>query len=131
MWQSGGRLSGDAISVLRVSAAEPGLSNNDIALRVGITNENSMSQLLARLARRGLMENTRTRGRFNVWQLTATGKELESAIRLETPARVARARALIWTSVCQVPSTGCPRAGRASWSAKGTAAWRVRDVRSG
>jgi DNA-binding MarR family transcriptional regulator/AcrR family transcriptional regulator len=90
MWQSGGRLSDDAVSVLRASAAEPGLSNNDIALRVGITDENSMSQLLARLARRGLIENTRTGGRYNVWQLTAAGIELESAIRQETPAPVAR-----------------------------------------
>jgi DNA-binding IclR family transcriptional regulator/AcrR family transcriptional regulator len=94
MWQSGGRLSDTAVSVLKVSGAEPGLSNNDIALRVGITDQNSMSQLLARLARRGLIENTRTRGRYNVWQLTATGKELESAIRQETPALVARTAAL-------------------------------------
>jgi hypothetical protein len=35
MWQSGGRLSDDAVSVLRVSAAEPGLSNVEIALRAG------------------------------------------------------------------------------------------------
>jgi DNA-binding MarR family transcriptional regulator len=94
MWQSGGRLSDDAVSVLRVSAAEPGLSNNGIALQVGITNENTMSQLLARLVRRGLMENTRTQGRYNVWLLTPTGKELESAIRRETPAPLARATAL-------------------------------------
>jgi DNA-binding MarR family transcriptional regulator len=94
MWQSGGRLSDRAASVLRVSAAEPGLSNNDIALRVGISDENSMSQLLARLARRGLIENTRTGGRYNVWQLTASGSELESAIRQETPAPLARSMAL-------------------------------------
>jgi DNA-binding IclR family transcriptional regulator/AcrR family transcriptional regulator len=94
MWQSGGRLSDRDASVLGVSAAEPGLSNNDIALRVGITNENSMSQLLARLARRGLIENTRTGGRYNVWQLTAAGRDLESTIRKETPAPVARRIAL-------------------------------------
>jgi predicted transcriptional regulator/AcrR family transcriptional regulator len=90
MWQSGGRLSDNATSVLRVSAAEPGLSNNEIALRVGISDANSSSQLLARLAWRGLIENTRTEGRYNVWQLTAAGIELESAIRQETPAPVAR-----------------------------------------
>jgi hypothetical protein len=28
---------------------------------------------------------------------------------------------LIWTFVCQVPSTGCPRLGRASLSVKGAA----------
>jgi len=94
MWQSGGRLSDDAVSVLRVIAAEPRLSNNEIALRVGVSDENSMSQLLARLARRGLIENTRTGGRYNVWQLTAAGKQLESAIRQETPAPLARRIAL-------------------------------------
>jgi predicted transcriptional regulator len=94
MWESGGRLSDHAVAVLRVSAAEPGLSNNDIALRVGIADENSMSQLLARLARRGLIENIRTRGRYNVWQLTAAGIELEIAIRRETPEPVARRTAL-------------------------------------
>jgi DNA-binding MarR family transcriptional regulator len=94
MWASGGRLSDDAVSVLRVSAADPGLSNNEIALRVGISDENSMSQLLARVARRGLIENTRTGGRENVWQLTASGIQLERAIRQETPAPVARSIAL-------------------------------------
>lgn len=94
MWESGGRLSDDGVSVLRVSAAEPGLSNNEIALRVPISDQNSMSQLLARLARRGLIENIRTRGRYNVWQLTASGIELESAIRKETPASEERRIAL-------------------------------------
>jgi DNA-binding MarR family transcriptional regulator len=94
MWASGGRLRDDATSVLRVIAAEPGVSNNEIAQRVGISDENSMSQLLARLARRGLIENTRTGGRYNVWQLTASGIELESAIRQETPALLARTMAL-------------------------------------
>jgi DNA-binding MarR family transcriptional regulator/AcrR family transcriptional regulator len=94
MWASGGRLSDDATSVLRVIAAEPGVSNNEIAARVRISDENSMSQLLARLARRGLIENTRTGGRYNVWQLTTSGIELESAIRQETPAPVARSIAL-------------------------------------
>jgi DNA-binding MarR family transcriptional regulator len=94
MWASGGRLRDDATSVLRVIAAEPEVSNNEIAQRVGISDENSMSQLLARLARRGLIENTRTGGRYNVWQLTASGIELESAIRQETPALLARTMAL-------------------------------------
>jgi DNA-binding MarR family transcriptional regulator len=84
MWQSGGRLSEPAISVLRVSAAEPGLSNGEIARRVGIADANSMSQLLARLTRRGLMENARNGGRENVWVLTTGGAKLEHAIREET-----------------------------------------------
>jgi DNA-binding MarR family transcriptional regulator len=94
MWQSGGRLSDNAVSVLRVIGSEPGLSNNALAIPLGITDENSMSQLLARLARRGLIENTRTEGRYNVWQLTPAGKKLETAIRQETPAPVARRMAL-------------------------------------
>jgi len=94
MWRSGGRLSDDATSVLRVAAAEPGLSNKEISLRVGISDQSGMSQMLARLAERGLMQNTRAGGRYNVWQLTAAGEVLESAIRQETPAPVARRIAL-------------------------------------
>jgi DNA-binding MarR family transcriptional regulator len=91
---SGGRLKHRAVSALRVISSEPGLSNNAIALRVPISDKNSMSQLLARLARRGLIENTRTAGRENVWQLTASGDELERAIWHETPASVRRSLAL-------------------------------------
>jgi DNA-binding MarR family transcriptional regulator len=94
MWESGGRLSEDAVSVLRVSAAEPGLSNGEIALRVGIGDANSMSQLLARLTRRGLIENARAGGRQNVWRLTASGEALENAIRQEPLAPVERCVAL-------------------------------------
>jgi DNA-binding MarR family transcriptional regulator len=94
MRQSGGRLHEDAVSVLRVAAAEPGLSNGEIALRVGIADANSMSQLLARLVRRGLVENTRNGGRRNVWVLTAAGTALERAIRQETSAAASRSVAL-------------------------------------
>jgi hypothetical protein len=64
-----------------LTPANPDLSNNDIALRVGIEGKGDASTLLARLARFGLIENTRTRGRENEWQLTPAGKELETAIR--------------------------------------------------
>jgi DNA-binding IclR family transcriptional regulator len=94
MWESGGRLSDAAISVLRVIGAEAQLSNNDIALRVGITDENSMSQLLARLARRELVGNTRNGGRYNSWQLTSAGEKLERAIWHETPPAAQREHAL-------------------------------------
>lgn len=94
MWQSGGRLSDSAASVLRVIGVEPALSNNDIALRVGIADENSMSQLLARLARRALIENTRNGGRYNVWHLTPAGEKLERAIWHETPPAEQRKLAL-------------------------------------
>lgn len=94
MWACGGRLSDDAISLLRLVGPEPGLSNKEIAQRLGITDENICSRLLARVARRGLIENTRIGGRHNVWQLTAAGEQLEGAIRQETPAPMARRIAL-------------------------------------
>jgi DNA-binding MarR family transcriptional regulator len=85
MHRSGGRLSETAQSVLRVVGSEPGLSNNDVALRVGISDENSASQQLARLARRNLIVNDRKGGKFNVWHLTPDGERLERAIWSETP----------------------------------------------
>lgn len=94
MWKSGGHLSAAAVSVLRISVAEPGLSNGEIAARVGITDANSMSQLLARLVRRGLIENARNSGRHNVWRLTTGGETLARAIRHEAPVRVERSVAL-------------------------------------
>jgi DNA-binding MarR family transcriptional regulator len=94
MRASGGRLKDRAVSVLRVIGSEPDLSNNKVALRVGITDANSTSQLLARLARRGLIENLRTGGRHNVWRLTPVGEKLERAIWDETPPVVQRQYAL-------------------------------------
>jgi DNA-binding MarR family transcriptional regulator len=94
MWESGGRLSADAVSVLRAGAEEPALSNGEIALRVGIADANSMSQLLARLARRGLIENVRDGGRQNMWCLTASGETLEHAIREEARVPMRRNVAL-------------------------------------
>ncbi len=84
MHDCGGRLTPTATSILRTIGAEPGLSNNDIAKRIGITDENTMSQQLARLAKRGLAKNTREGGKFNVWHLTAAGEKLERAIWEET-----------------------------------------------
>ncbi len=90
MWRSGGRLSEPAVRALRAIAAQPGLSNSEIAQRARIADANSISQLLARLARRGLIENARKRGRRNAWTLTAAGAELEQAIRREASAKVPR-----------------------------------------
>jgi len=94
MQQCGGRLGATAVSVLRVVGSEPGLSNGDIALRAGIGDPNSMSQYLARLKRRGLVANTRSGGRRNVWQLTPAGEQLERAIWHETPPAEQRRLAL-------------------------------------
>ena len=94
MWRSGGRLSETGVAVLRGIGAEPGLSNNDIAIRVGVGDKNSMSQLLARLAKRDLIANARNGGKYNVWQLTVSGEKLERAIWAETPAAQQRKLAL-------------------------------------
>ena len=80
--------------MLRVIGAEPGLSNGGVALRLGAKDESRVSQLLAPMRRRGLIENTRTGGRENVWQLSATGEKLERAIWDETSAAVQRRVAL-------------------------------------
>jgi DNA-binding MarR family transcriptional regulator len=90
MRESGGRLSEHAILTLKVCAAEPGLSNSDLAPRVGIEDPSSISQLLERLRRRGLIENARNGGRQNVWLLTTTGKALEQAINQEPPVPLER-----------------------------------------
>ena len=94
MRASGGRLKPRAASALRVIGAEPGLSNLAVAARVGVKAAIHISHLLARLAERGLIENTRTQGSENAWQLTVSGVELERAIRQETPAPVERRMAL-------------------------------------
>jgi predicted transcriptional regulator len=94
MWESGGRLSENASSLLRAVGAEPGLSNNDVARRVGIADENTISQQLARLARRGLLANARNGGKYNAWHLTPTGETLERAIWHETPPEQRRRLAL-------------------------------------
>jgi DNA-binding MarR family transcriptional regulator len=85
MQASGGRLSDRAAAALRLIGAEPGLSNDEIALRMGITDQNTMSQLLAPMARRDLIENTRNGGRKNAWRLTIAGQEVERAIWNEIP----------------------------------------------
>jgi hypothetical protein len=58
--------------------------SREIALHVHIEGKGHASTLLARLARFGLIENTRTGGRENEWQLTASGEELETAVRHDT-----------------------------------------------
>jgi len=94
MQASGGRLPAPQIAVLRVLGAEPGLSNNDLAGRLNLSDENTTSQLLARLERRGLIVNARISGRSNVWHLTPAGEMLERAVWAETPAADQREIAL-------------------------------------
>ncbi len=80
----GGRLNHRVASALRVIAAEPELSNKEIAQRVGIDGKGHASILLARLARFGLIENlVADPAPFepNAWRLTVTGEELAAANR--------------------------------------------------
>jgi DNA-binding MarR family transcriptional regulator len=94
MWQSGGRLSEPAIWVLGMVSAEPELSNGEIARRAGIADANSMSQLLACLKQRHLIQNTRQGGRENRWVPTAAGATLAHAIHQEALGPVSRTVAL-------------------------------------
>jgi DNA-binding MarR family transcriptional regulator len=87
---SDGRLNNRTVSVLRLIAAEPGLSNAEVAERLGVKAKSHTSRLLARLARFGLIENTLDAGlpfEANAWQLTGSGIELERAIRHEAGRR--------------------------------------------
>jgi DNA-binding MarR family transcriptional regulator len=94
MRESGGRLSDRSISVLRALVGERGLANTEIAARVGITDQNSTSKLLAGLARQGLLTNARSGGKQNSWRLSSAGEMLERAIWHETPAPQKRKLAL-------------------------------------
>jgi DNA-binding MarR family transcriptional regulator len=95
MMRGGGPLGERAIAILRVIGAEPGLSNRPVGDRVGITGQAHISQLLARLLARGLIENTcDAAGVENEWQLTFTGEELDRAIWAEIPAAEQRSIAL-------------------------------------
>jgi DNA-binding MarR family transcriptional regulator len=91
---AGGRLSDTAIDALKTIGREPGLGNGEVAARVGVTDQNIISRLLAHLASCGLLENARQGGRHNVWHLTAAGETLERALWQETPPAEQRRHAL-------------------------------------
>lgn len=71
--------------VLAAIAARPGLSNSEVSVRAGITDQGQISKLLARLARHGLIES-RPRKVTHSWRLTRKGRELERALRHEPAA---------------------------------------------
>ena len=78
------RLTHRTLTVLKVIAVEPGLSNKEIGRRAGVTDAGQISRLLARLGERRLLENTgagQPMGAANAWRLTRKGEELERAIR--------------------------------------------------
>jgi AcrR family transcriptional regulator len=81
------RLTYRRLKVLAAIAAEPGLSNSELSIRAGITDQGQISKLLARLARLEVIENTgegQARGAPNAWRLTPRGKQIERASRRES-----------------------------------------------
>ena len=85
----GVRLNHRAAWVLKVIASERGLSNAEIAERVGVRGKSHMSRILAALGAQGLVVNMQddpTPAIPNAWHLTRDGEELERAIHGETPS---------------------------------------------
>lgn len=85
----GFRLTYRTVGTLSAIAAEPGLSNTQVGVRVGIGDQGQISKLLARLAGLGLLENTGAgarKGERNAWHLTRRGIEVESRIKGSTRA---------------------------------------------
>lgn len=72
------RLTYRTMRTIDVISGQRGLSNSQLSERVGIVDQGQISKLLARLARRGLIENTGHGhggpGAGNAWQLTAEGE---------------------------------------------------------
>jgi AcrR family transcriptional regulator len=69
--------------VLATIATHPGASNRHIGEHAGVSDQGQISKLLKRLERAGLLENGgpgRESGEANVWQLTARGQAIETAL---------------------------------------------------
>jgi hypothetical protein len=83
------RLTYRTVRVLAAIAVRPGASNRQVAEGSGIADQGQISKLLARLDGLGLVVNSgrgQPRGAPNAWQLTARGREVEAALRLQTGA---------------------------------------------
>jgi AcrR family transcriptional regulator len=81
------RLTYRTMRVLAAIAAEPGLSNSEIRIRVGVKDHGQISKLLARLARLGLIESpgdAQPARVANAWKLTRTGHALQRAVKHES-----------------------------------------------
>jgi DNA-binding MarR family transcriptional regulator len=82
-----GRLNHRGVWVLKAIGAEPGLSNREVAERVGDMDKGHVSMVLGRLRRLGLIENTQadpTPYVPNAWRLTDGGVAVERSLRHET-----------------------------------------------
>ena len=68
-------------------AAHPGSSNKQIAAGIGIPHLGQVSELLARLARNGLLhKHAGGAGHPNQWWLTPYGEELAQVLKSERPS---------------------------------------------
>ena len=86
------RLTVRSQTVLAVVAEYPGLNNQRVSERAGISDQGQISRLMIRLQEQGLLENTREhlQGHAKAWRLTAEG---EDVVRANPPLRgAARAR---------------------------------------
>jgi AcrR family transcriptional regulator len=84
------RITYRTVRVLMTIAANPDASNRRIAAEAGIGDQGQVSKLLARLEHLGLVYNRGigpVKGAPNAWQLTARGRHVEQAIRVQTAPR--------------------------------------------
>jgi AcrR family transcriptional regulator len=83
----GMRITYRTVRVLMVIAEHPDASNRAVAAGAGISDQGQVSKLLARLEHLGLIYNRGigpVKGAPNAWQLTARGRGVEQAIRVQT-----------------------------------------------
>jgi hypothetical protein len=81
--------------VLRAIARAPYSTNREVAQAAELTDEGQTSKLLARLERRGVIENVGigpARGEPNAWILTATGRRTVKLINASFPSGAPRPR---------------------------------------
>lgn len=81
------RLTYRTVRVLMAIADHPDASNRLVAESSGISDQGQISKLLARLDSLGLAHNSgqgHPKGAPNAWRLSARGREVEQAIRLES-----------------------------------------------
>ncbi len=84
------RITYRTVRVLMTIAEHPDASNRAIASEAGISDQGQVSKLLARLEHLGLVYNRGigpVKGAPNAWQLTARGRHVEQAIRVQTTPR--------------------------------------------
>jgi len=84
------RITYRTVRVLMTIAEHPDASNRLVASQAGISDQGQVSKLLARLEHLGLVCNRGigpVKGAPNAWQLTARGRHVEQAIRVQTTPR--------------------------------------------